>query len=546
MVKKINRKGADARKAVFRGAVEAGDYAGITLGPMGLNGVIQTAYRAPRVTNDGVTVLRNLVLDDPTEDLGCQMVVEASMKTNERVGDATTTTAVMDSKIVKDVAALIEKDETGHDEIVEGMSARVDIVKISTDIMEAQQEVIKKIGEAARPLKKGELRKVIATSLSKAYPQHVDLITEVVDKVGKDGYIAVEENFTTKYGIDYEIHTGMRFMGSYAHAAMTAEELTPAGVKFNKRKEALMSDVDVFVTNHRIESLNLIANLAKELREKGKRKIVIIAPGYDKTFTNKVSMAIISFLQGTGDAIRILAIKAPTLTTEQFMDVAAYMGANLVNKDMGHNLEKAGFADCGHAQRVIVDEDYSLFDGGSGKVADRIKQLKVDIEAEKDPSFKEQAKRRLGTLQSGFALIRVGASTEEEKTRIKDKFEDAIHSGQLALTEDGVVKGGGSVLCDIADGMKGHIVEGALREPYARICQNAGKKIKVGPDVLDAAKSLKMAVENAFSSAAQIITTGLSIADKRRTLWDELDAKLAPRDNEDFRAEENQDMAYKT
>lgn len=538
--------GSEARKKLLEGARIAGDYVGRTLGPAGRNGILYSAYHAPKITNDGVTMLRSMVLDDEIEDLGCQTIVEASMKTNSRAGDGTTTTAVIASRLVSDCAKIIEKEDGDRLEDFEGATGGADVVGMAKDILDARDKVIARLRELAQPVKKGDIRRIVSTSLGKVYPQHVDMVTEFVEKTGVDGYVSVEDNFGTKFAIDTELHLGMRFMGSYASPAMTVEKIVGEQIFYNKKKEAVMEEAHVLVTNYRLDTLVQIAKLAKEIREAGKRKIILVASGYEQGFIMRLAKSVVTSLTGESDSIRILAIKAPSLTTDQFHDVAAYVGTKFIDKNMNMDLGQVGLFDLGMVKKVVVDEDHTSMDGGAGDVKSRIDFIKSEIENEKDPSFKEQAKRRLGSLQSGFGIIRVGAPTEPERDYIKLKIEDAVNAAKAAL-EEGIIRGGGLPLKEIADEFfKDSIVYGALCAPYERIKSNAGGALKVPPGVMDPAKVACMAVENAFSVASQLITAEVAITQRRRTFMDELQAKVAPSDNEDFRDPENEQPGFRT
>lgn len=544
VLKKVMFAGAEARKKLLKGAVMAGEYVGKTLGPAGRNAILYSAYHAPKITNDGVSLLRTMVLDDETEDLGCQVIVEAAMKTNERAGDGTTTTGVIASRLVADCAEVISRDDgSGADNFGSGGA---DVVGMSRKILDARSAVIARLGEMAKPVKKGDIKKIVSTSLGKVYPEYVGMVTDIVDKTGVDGYVSVEENFGTKYGIDSEVHPGMRFMGSYATPAMTLEKVVGENLFFNKRKEAIMEDCPVLVTNHRIDSLAILKKLAEELRQAGKRRLLIVAAGYEQGFIMRAATLAVSALQGNSDSLRVLAIKAPSLTTDQMLDVAAYAGAVFVDKAMKSDISQVGITELGNVRKVVVDEDHASMDGGVGDVKSRVDFIKAEIEQEKDPSFKEQARRRLGALQSGFAIIRVGAATEPERQYIRLKIEDAVNAAKAAM-EEGVIQGGGVPLAKIAAELgSDSIVYGALREPHERIKANAGGKLIVPADVLDPVKVTRLAVENAFSVAAALITCEVSVTQRRRTLLDELGDKLAPQDNEHFADEENTQVGYRT
>lgn len=541
MINKIMTEGTEARAKLLNGAVTVARVVGRTLGPKGRNVVIQKAYSSPVITNDGVTVARHIVLQDPIEDLGAQTVVEATMKTNERAGDGTTTTAVIAGKLIEDCAKKIEIDDKGS--FLDGGEGGADVVGMARSIIEAKDIVIEKLKAATKLIKKGDLKNIISTSIGKIYPEYVDSLTEMVDKVGKDGYIAVEDNWGTKYGVETTLIEGMRFLGSY---------ITPVMITNLKKKEVVVEDTHIIVTNHRPDTITYFTDLIKNLRASGKLRLVIIAEGFEREFIAQVASSYVrnaeTIMRGeSADFFKVIAVKAPSLTTDQFQDVAAFCGAKFFNKDTGDdNLNLIKSTHLGYAKRVVIDEDDTIITGGLGNVAERLTALNAQLVEEKDIAFKEQLKRRIGALTSGFGIIRVGASTETERNYVKYKIEDAISAAKAAL-EEGIVKGGGLALQEIADELgKDNILYEALYAPYNKIRSNAGGDIKVPATVVDPVKVTRLAVENACSVAAQLITCDVAIAQENKTIIGELQQALAPKDNEDFRDDENQELKYRT
>ncbi len=544
MLKKIIASGSVAREKLLRGATLAGELVGKTLGPKGRNVIIQTAYHAPKITNDGVTLLRHCVLDDEIEDLGFQTVVEAAMKTNERAGDGTTTTGVIAAKLISDCAAEITKKEASGG--LDGKS-KADVVDMSRRILEARDEVVALLKDQAKPVKKGDINKIVSTSLGKVYPQYVEMVTDMVEKTGVDGYVSVEDNFGTKYGIDTTLSLGMRFLGSYANVLMTSEKIQNGQLIINRNREAVWEDVAVIVTNHNLETITVVTEIVKKVRAAGKRKMLIIGNGFEPSVVKTALAGLLDSLNG-GDSTRVLLVKAPSLTTDQLEDVAAFVGARLVNKNLSDgDIALAGEVNIGGVRKVVVDEDNTMLEGGKGNVAERVKILKAEIENEKDIAFKEQCRRRLGALQSGFGIIRVGAPTEPERDYIKLKIEDAVNAAKAAM-EEGYVKGGGLALKAAADKLgKSSIVYGSLLAPNERMKENTGGEFSVPATVIDPVKVTRLAVENAFSVASQLITADVAIAQHSKTLLEELKHGLFPSDrNDDFRDEENTQAKFLT
>lgn len=535
MIKREMSVGSEARAKLLKGALTVGEAVCMSLGPKGRNAIIINPYHPPMVTNDGVTIARNIVLDDKIEDLGAQTIVEAAMQTNRRAGDGTTTTVSIACKIIEDCARKIQKE----DEVTRasGVASGADVVEMARAINNAKEIVIEKLKKMARPIKKGDIKNIISTSLGKIYPEYVDALTEIIDTVKLDGYVSVEDNFATKYGMEMQTVEGMRFLGSYCHAAMIN----------SRNREAKQENARVIVTNHRIESLNIMQPILNQLESKGIKKLVIIAEGYSKAMANTFATTTLASRNGDPRCIDFICVKAPSLTTEQFHDIVAFTGGKFFDQNISENsLQNATIDMFGFVKKIVVDEDDTIMSGGKGNVKKRIEQLKVELETEKDPSFKEQTKRRIGALTSGFAIIRVGAATEPEREYIRYKMEDAVNAAKAAL-EEGVVQGGGLALKTIAEEMgEDCIIYGALNAPHERIKSNAGGEIKVPSTVIDPLKVTRLAVENACSVAAQLITSEVAITNKERSLWDELDRKISPKDDSDFRSKENDDVGYRT
>lgn len=538
-MKKVIFEGEMARNKIIKGALTVTRILGSTLGPRGKNVIIQKAYSAPEIVNDAGTIARHIVLQDPTEDLGAQTIVEATMKTNDRAGDARTTTAVIAGKIIEVSTKSIGTQDAAMK--VMGHQGK-DVIAISRSILTSKDIVIQKLKENAKKLRKGELKNVVSTSIGKLYPEYIEGITDMVEQVGVNGYISVEDNWGTKYGVENTVIAGMRFLGSYASTVMMTDI---------EKKEGVYENMHILVTNHHLNSVIPLSDLIAALRGKGIKRLLIIAERFEKDILDQVVSSYIrqvkTIQEGKpGDFFQFVFVKAPSLTTEQFEDVSVFCNANFFNKNLADNdLSLVSEAHLGFAEKVIIQEDDTIIKGGQGKVEDRLKLLNAELDAEKDSAFKEQLKRRIGALTSGFGIIRVGASTETERSYVKKKINDSVNSAKGAL-EEGIVKGGGLALKEIAEELgKDNVLYEALMEPY-RLIQETTEGAKIPATVIDPLKSLRLAVENACSVAAHLITCEASIADVRDTLWDKLDQKLELRDNDDFRADENRELNYGT
>ncbi len=545
--------GKEARAKILKGAVKVGNIIGKTLGPRGRAAIIYTKYSAPAIHNDGVSVARQIMLEDEIEDLGAQTFIDGSMQTNDLAGDGTTTCMVLSTKILQDYSEKIKEEDklqntagvVGED----GEESIADVNKMAREILDTGKIVVEKLKKMAHTLKPAELKGVIATSMGSLYPAYTDVIAEVVEKVGKDGYISVNDNWATKYGVDVEMHQGMKFLGTYVSPYMITNGAT---------KEAVQQKVPVLVTNFDVNSIMQFNKVLQDpntsvmlkLIQKGHRKIVLITNGASKPMIKVLNETIRQARMGNTNMVDYLVIKAPALTTEQLEDVAVYCGAKFFDKNTEITLGEAQEQDFGIVKEICVDEnDVKIINDkrNDALVKERIEILKATIENEKDPAFKKKAERRLGALQSGMATILVGAATEGERTTVKMKIEDAKNAAICSL-EEGVLPGGGLALKTIAEELgEKHPMYYALRSPYDRIQRSAGGELKIPDTVIDPLKVTRIAVEIACSVAASLLTVEIGIAEKRKTLMSEFEKSIYPREwsEENFRKEHPDEAGYK-
>lgn len=527
MIRHIIKHGEEARQKFLAGARKAGEIVGSTLGPKGRNVIIEEKYRFPLVHNDGVNVARKIVLDDPTEDLAYQTVVNVAMSQNEQVGDGTTTAVVLASNILVKGFEQINADITGGDPV--GMGERIE-----ADGKKAVELLLKE----AKTLKKGELVDVITTSLRDK--EFAAKIAEMVETLGKDCYISVEDNWKTHYGIETETILGVKKLGSFADRFF---------VNSKNGKEAIWEDTHVLVTNQNIESVQHLAEMFKGIQASGKLRLVIINGSEDggrfsKSFLIKLGNVLKMARTGQGgDALEVLPIKAPSLTSEELEDIAEFCNAKFIDKNRGLTLQSIKITDLGYAQKVIADEDDLLIIGGKGDTKTRVELLTSQLETEKDVMFKEKLKRRISSLSQGAGIIRVGAVTEAERSFKKMKIEDAVNTAKAAL-EEGVVQGGGLTLVKIAEKLG---TDSILYEPLKSINKtiqaNANNTLKIGKEIVDSVKVIRLAIESACSAASRVIAADTGISKQRKTLIDEFEKLMHGRDEEDdVRDDSNQDL----
>lgn len=531
MLKKYISFDAEARAKFLSGVNKVGDYVGSTLGPKGRNWIIQQKFSAPEVHNDGVTVARHIVINDEMEDLAAQTVVDIAMKTDQEVGDGTTTSVVIADALVT----------RGYKDLEQGEMSDITAVSLAEKIYDERPKVIEKLIKQAKKLKKGDLQNVITTSLRNK--ELGKRIADLLGKVGVDGRIAVEDNWQTKRETEIEEILGMKFLGRSASPSLANTE---------NGKDCVWKDAYVLVTNEKLELFTTIKHLTDEMKTKGKTKLVIVSgfsegnAAYSKNVIRAFVIAVDLVRQkGEGTALEVLAIDAPSLTSEQLKDIGIFVGGKFIDKDKGDGLIGAKFTDMGYAKEVSVSEDVVNIMGGKGDTKERIEVLRKQMDEEKDVMFKAKLRDRIASLSAAQGIIWVGAPTEAEQTYLKEKITDSVNAGRAAIQE-GVIRGGGIPLKEIAEALgEEHILYEALLAPNKIIQQNAGGKLKIGDDILDPVKVTRLAVDNALSAAAQIIACAGGITDRREGIWDKWEKvveKQFPDLKPDFRLDENIDQ----
>lgn len=521
----------DARKRLKKGVDKVADAVKITIGPRGRNVVLDKGYGAPTITNDGVSIARDITLSDKFENMGAEIVKEVATKTNDMAGDGTTTSVVLTQAIIGE----------GMRHTTMGVNA----MGIKLGIERASAEVVKALRDISKPIKsKDEIRQV--ATISSESEEIGTIIADTIEKVGKDGVVTVEESQST--GVESEVVEGLEFDKGY---------VSPYMITNTERMEAEYKDVPVLITDKKISTIKEILPLLEKLAQSGKKDLVIIADDVDG---EALTTFVLNKLRG---AFNILAVKAPGYgdrKKEMLEDIAVTCGAKVISEEVGVKIESAEPAMLGKANKVIATKDKTVIVGGKGKKTDiekRVAALKKQLDAADSKFDKEKIEERIAKLSGGVAVIRVGASTETEMKYLKLKIEDAVNATKAAI-EEGIVAGGGSALIRAAqkvrEGMKKEtgnfssesavgfeIVLKALEAPLKQIAINAGKddgaviveKIKTAkgnagynavtdeilPDmiaagIIDPVKVTRSGVQNAASAAAILLTTEVAIADE--------------------------------
>jgi len=518
----------EARRRLSRGMETLADAVATTLGPKGRNVALDKKFGSPTVTHDGVTVAKEIELEDPFENMGAQLLKEAATKTNDIAGDGTTTSTVL-----------------AHSIVMEGMrnlAAGANPMLLKRGIEAATKAVAAKINEQAIELTSKE---DIANVASISAQDRVigELIAEVMDKVGKDGVITVEESKGLEFETEYV--EGMQFDRGYISAYFITDP---------EHMEASITDPYILIHDKKISAAQDIVPLLEKLVQVGRRDLIIIAEDLDG---EALATLVLNKLRGM---LNVVAVKAPGFGDRRkamLQDIATLTGATVISEETGRKLESATIADLGRAEKIVVTKDDTTVVGGKGdpsQIKGRIEQIRVEIDKSTSDYDREKLQERLAKLSGGVAIIRVGAATETELKEKKHRVEDAL-SATRAAVEEGIVPGGGVALINAMDGLAAlkmddedakigvNIVRKALEMPMRRIAENAGKdgsvilegvrraqkekkNAKIGYNVIsesyvdmvkngviDPAKVTRGALENAASIAAMILTTEALITD---------------------------------
>lgn len=513
--------GPKARKKIRAGVNAVYDAVKLTLGPEGQNALLPRSFnRGPRLTNDGVTVSENVRPADEHERLAADFFKEGSKKTNEMVGDGTTSTAVIAGHLINKIFDTLQSEDTPS---VGGSSNRLSLRGTRKELKDAKDEVIKKIKERAVKIESLEdLKKISRISIGKEDEAASDVVAEMVWEVARneegefvDNHIDVVEGY--KGEIETEVTKGMRFPSKVAHRGF---------VNKPERFEMVAEDIPVWVTNYKLDNAIEVVQVLDRLIANGISKLAIFAPGYS-------AGVIKSLAASSQNGFATYPILSPALRTEQLEDLAAYTGATVIDKDGNRLLSSTTKNDLGFAVKITVKdtearEDAVLMGRGDNKerVEARIETLKGQLTEAKNELSRLSLERRIANLQSAVGVIRVGASTNAELLYLKLKIEDGVYACKAALQE-GYVPGGGVCLKEIAEELPETILTDTLKAPYEQIQRNSGGSLEIDEDVLDPAKVVRLAVEHGVSVASSMITTGIIVPERREKTGYEGDELIA-------------------
>ena len=512
----------DARRALERGVNQLADTVKVTLGPKGRNVVIDKKWGAPTITNDGVTIAREVELEDPYENLGAQLVKEVATKTNDIAGDGTTTATVLAQAMVR--------------EGLRNVAAGANPMDLKKGIEAAVEAISARLVETARPVEDQDAIANVAT-ISAQDREIGNLIAEAMAKVGKEGVITVEDSNT--FGLELDFTEGMQFDKGY---------ISPYFVTDSERMEAVLEDPYILLHQGKISAVADLLPLLEKVVQAGKQ-LLVVAEDVDG---EALSTLVVNRIRGLFTSV---AVKAPAFGDRRksiLEDLAVLTGSTVVAPEVGLKLDQVGVEVLGSARRVTVTkDDTTIVDGGgdSAAVADRVSQIRAEMNASDSDWDKEKLQERLAKLGGGVVVIKVGAATEVELKERKHRLEDAI-SATRAAVEEGIVAGGGSALVHAASVLDGNlgltgdvatgvtIVAKAVDAPLRWIAENGGEegfvvvaKVRelgnqgynaatgeygdlIAAGVIDPVKVTRSALQNAASIAAMLLTTETLVVEK--------------------------------
>jgi len=524
MAKEI-KYGEDARKSLLNGVNQLADTVKVTLGPKGRNVVLDKQFGAPLITNDGVTIAKEIELSDPFENMGAQLVKQVSTKTNDIAGDGTTTATVLAQSMIK--------------EGVKNVAAGGDPMAIKRGMDKAVNSAVEELKKISVPVNgKEDIARV--ASISANSEEVGKLISEAMEKVSKDGVITIEESKTSNTELD--IVEGMQFDKGY---------VSPYMVTDTEKMEAIMDNPYILITDKKISSIQEILPLLETLMQQS-GKLVIVCEDLEQ---EALSTLVLNKLRGV---LNVVAVKAPSYGDKReamLQDMAVLTGGEVITSDLGLELKDVTIEQLGRAKQVKIQKENTIIVDGAGdknKISDRVNQLKAQIAEEKSEFEKENLQERLAKIAGGVAVIGVGAATEVEMKDKKLRIEDAL-SATKAAVEEGIVAGGGTAYLNIIDEVEkvvdtlsedekigGKIVLKALEEPIKQIAVNAGlepavivEKVKQSEKgigfnaanntyvdmkkegIVDPTKVSRSALQNAASIASMVLTTESIVTEKK-------------------------------
>ncbi len=513
-----------ARAALKKGVDQLTDSVRVTLGPKGRNVILDKGFGPPTITNDGVTIAKEIELEDKFENMGAELIKEVASKTNDVAGDGTTTATILAQSIIQ--------------EGLKNVAAGANPMIIKRGIEKGVKAIVEKLKEISKPVKTNEEIAQVA-SISANDKEIGEVIAKAYEKVKKDGVITVEES--QSFGLELEVVEGMQFDKGY---------VSPYMITDTEHMKAEFEDSYILITDKKISSLQEILPLLEKLAQSGKKELVILA---DEIEGEALATFVVNKLRGT---FNVLGVKAPGFgdrKKEMLSDIAVLTGAKLITEEVGLKLENVEINDLGQAHKIISTKEYTTIVEGKGNeqaIKDRINQIRSELKDTESDFDKEKLEERLAKLAGGVAVIKVGAATETEMKEKKHRVEDAKEATKAAM-EEGIVPGGGVALIRTQESLDKveteeaeekvglEILKKAIEEPLKQIARNAGKEPAVILDevkkhkdshgynaakdnfedlvqagIVDPTKVTRSALQNAASVSAMLLTTETAVTDK--------------------------------
>lgn len=531
---KLIKYGYEAKQAIKAGVDKAANVVKVTLGPTGKTVILDRGFGSPSVTDDGVTVAKDIELEDKFENVGASLIQEVANKTNEAAGDGTTTATVLAQKMIEEAFGAVAINSSRANDIKKGMDKAVAFV-------------VSELNKMKKEVKGKEEIEQVAT-IASLDPEVGKLISEAMEEVGNDGVITVEEGQTT--GLEKEVVKGMRFDKGFVNPYMVTN---------SERMEAVWQDAYILITDKKVSSVQDVLPLLEKVAQSGKKDLVIIA---DEIEGEALTTFVLNKLRGT---FNVLAVKAPGFgdrRKEMLQDIAVLTGGNVITEEMGLKLDKAEIADLGKARKVIATKEFTTIVDGAGdkkNIEERVAQIKAEYKNSTSDYDKEKLQERMARLTGGVGVIKVGAFTETEMKAKKFKIEDALNATRAAV-EEGIIAGGGAALARVAPrldnfgenlndaeraGVK--VIRNSLEAPLRQIAENSGIEVtgiihaiqndqnsNIGFDfgnyteknwkeglvdmmkkgIVDPVKVTRLALENAVSIASTLVTSEAIVVDK--------------------------------
>lgn len=511
-----------ARKKLKEGVDKLANAVKVTLGPKGRNIALQKSFGSPQITKDGVTIAKEIELEDNLENVGAQLMKDAASETVDKAGDGTTTAVVLAQAIVT--------------QGLKNVAAGANPMEIRNGIEKGVSAVIEKLKKDAKEIKNKEDIKQVATISANGDEEIGERLANIMDKVGKDGVITVEEGQT--FGLVERYVEGMQFDKGYD---------SPYFVTNSDTLEAEIEEPYILITDQKVSAVKDLLPVVEKCVQSGKKDLVILA---EEIEGEALATLVVNKLKGI---LNVVSVKAPAFgdrRKEMLEDIAILTGGTVISEDLGKKLEATEINDLGKADKVVVAKEWTTIVGGKGKkskIDERVEQIKREIESSDSDYDKEKLQERLAKLSGGVAVLEVGAATEVELKERKDRIEDALNATRAAV-EEGVVAGGGVALLDVIKELNEVKTEGdekigvdilkrALEEPARQIIQNAGEEAAaivnnmgegkgydfskntrklvnmISAGIIDPVKVTRLALENAASVAMMLLTTEAVVVD---------------------------------